>query len=105
MLGESLDAIDPPEVSPAAAIVWQAFDELSPMRSVGFAGGERLRLPDIIEYGRVFLGLTSQDDLIMFSRMIFSLDEAFMSRIHERAEADRKRAERKRPVGTTGKRK
>ena len=86
VLGDDLDTDEPPNYNPAAGIVWQAFDELSPLRSVGFAGGERLALTEVVEYGRVFLGLDDQEDLTAFVRMVFVLDDALISRAREKSE-------------------
>ena len=86
MLGDDLETDMPPDFNPAAGIVWQAFDELSPLRSVGFAGGERLALTEVVEYGRVFLGLDEQEDLTAFARMVFVLDDALIARVREKSE-------------------
>jgi hypothetical protein len=98
VLGNDLDSDEPPEYNPAAGIAWQAFDELSPLRSVGFAGGERLALTEVAEYGRVFLGLDDQEDLTAFARMVFVLDDAFITRVREKSEKTQP-ASRRKPAG------
>jgi hypothetical protein len=88
VLGDDLKEAPPsPEVNAAAGIAWQSFEELAPLRSVGFGGGDRLSLTEINEYAKVFLGLTGQEDLIAFARMIFILDDAVISRQREKSAA------------------
>jgi hypothetical protein len=83
VLGDELDEAEPPDIEPWLYIVWQAFEELSPQRPVGFEVGA-IPHAAIFTYLDEFLPLTEREDRIEFARLIGVLDRAFLEKAREK---------------------